>query len=339
MAYTLQTRIRGAFTLVELLLAMVIISLIVVLMASILGGVSRAWVTGEQRVETFQNGRATLELVARDLSQAVISPKLQFIQDPDGESSRFRTSSSLYWQAPIASTPAGNLCQLGYYLDNQKGNNFELKRLCVPPDNATYYRIFAASPAPSSGYDQANRVNQAQSQWLTEIFRSPNAYTGASAVYTTVSAGVLGMWIRCLDINAEPIPWYRENTAQGSSVKYNSAACFQPAVPGKVKGYPEYIPSNNLATPVNVPPYTNAVSTLPANALPSAVEVTIITLDRQTLMRNPNITQLVSFYPQPSNGPLGIPDAIRTFNNDLINHKINNARTFSTVVKLVNTDK
>lgn len=72
----------SAFTLVELLIAMTILTLLVVLTASLLSSVSKAWVSGQQQVETFQDGRAILNLIARDLSQAVISQRLQFIQNP-----------------------------------------------------------------------------------------------------------------------------------------------------------------------------------------------------------------------------------------------------------------
>src|SRR3954464_11198101 len=70
-------RTPAGLTLVELLVAFAILTFLVVLLASLVSGVNRAWTAGEQQVSEFQDGRAILELIGREVSQATISPALQ----------------------------------------------------------------------------------------------------------------------------------------------------------------------------------------------------------------------------------------------------------------------
>src|SRR3954462_10748472 len=93
------------FTLLELLIAFSILAFLVVLLASLVSGVNRAWTSGEQQVSEFQDGRAILELIGRELSQAAISPALQFVHDPDlNRASQRSNSDCIFWQGPGQST-------------------------------------------------------------------------------------------------------------------------------------------------------------------------------------------------------------------------------------------
>src|SRR5438045_9110891 len=108
-----------AFTLVEILIAVAILTALVVLLSSFASGVNKAWVTGEQRVQTFQDGRAILDLMSRELSQALISSRLQFVHNPPLTptlASQRTNSSSLFWQAELASTARGKLSEMCYFL-------------------------------------------------------------------------------------------------------------------------------------------------------------------------------------------------------------------------------
>src|SRR5664280_2130498 len=71
-----------AFTLIELLASMAILSLIMVMLFSAFEQISKAWTNGENRVETFTQARAILDLMSRELSQAIATPKIPFsLQD------------------------------------------------------------------------------------------------------------------------------------------------------------------------------------------------------------------------------------------------------------------
>jgi prepilin-type N-terminal cleavage/methylation domain-containing protein len=303
---TNRRRRRGAFTLAELLIAVAILSLVLLLLTSLLSAINRAWTRGEQQVAEFQDGRAVIEIVSRELSQATISPNLQFVQNPSlpqGVNQR-RNCDSIFWQAPSASTSKGNLGEIGYYLSDA----FELKRFFVPPDNSKY-AIFTSRPTDMSA------------PWLTASFNN----TEFDAASSVVASGVLGFWVRCFDGNGDAIPWLSTNAPGTAPLKFNSAGHFQPAIPGQTTSFK----------------YTNPSNTAAANLLPVTVELTVVTLDAKTFSRNPVIPGMPQDPADPSspavNGPNDIPAAISYFNNKLLNNTIRNAHTFTTRVELLNS--
>jgi prepilin-type N-terminal cleavage/methylation domain-containing protein len=292
----------SAFTLVELLVAMTVLSLLVLLLASLLGGVNRAWISGEQQVESFQDGRAILELMSRELAPALISPKLQFVQNPTLTGITQRANSgSLFWQAGLASTNNGNVSEVGYYLsENTAQHTFQLNRFFVAPTDAANYQIFANSP------------NDRNALWVTNFVAVPG-------LNTLLSDGVVAFWARCLDSNGDPIPWISSAaTSNGDTaatpLQFNSAGHFQPAVPGLSGSFK----------------YTSQPSTAQAHLLPATLELTIVTIDSKTMQRSrasvPALPVLT--------GPQDIPNAITTFNQNLITNNIRAARTFTTRVTL-----
>ncbi|MGD0016154.1 MAG: prepilin-type N-terminal cleavage/methylation domain-containing protein [Verrucomicrobiia bacterium] len=73
-------RSKAGFTLLELMTALAITSMLVVMLFAALNQASRAWNTADKRVETFQTGRAILDLMARDLAQTYVGvhPNVSF---------------------------------------------------------------------------------------------------------------------------------------------------------------------------------------------------------------------------------------------------------------------
>jgi hypothetical protein len=280
------------FTLAELLIATAILTFLVLVLTALLSGVNRAWVAGEQQVSEFQDGRAICELISRELSQAIISPNLQLVQNPSfpGGVNQRANSDSIFWQAPATSTGSGNIAEIGYYLTD----NYELRRFFVPPDNAKY-AIFTNVPTDTSA------------PWITTTFSSVE-FGAASSV---VSQGVLAFWVRCFDGNGDLIPWL----SGAVPLKFNSAAHFQPAIPGQANSFK----------------YTNAATTARANLLPATVELTIVTLDPQTFRRNPTVPAQTA-----QSAPDDLPSVITTFSQRLISNNIKSAHAFTSRVRLVN---
>ena len=100
---------RAAFTLIELMVSMGILGLIMVMLFSIFEQINKAWLQGENRVETFTQGRAILDLMSRELSQAIATTNIQFSG----------TSQSVFFVAPL-NTDTNNqadLCEVGYVFD------------------------------------------------------------------------------------------------------------------------------------------------------------------------------------------------------------------------------
>ena len=319
-------RADGAFTLVELLASMAILLVLVVTAANLASLANRAWTDGERNVEVSQGGRAVLEMMSRELTQAVVSPQFQFVQGAPlpAEADQRALTDSVFWVTPAG----GSLGEVGYYLTNR----FQLKRFFVPPDDAANYQILNAAFAPTSG------SGADVARWVTDFAGRKNAAN--RPLSTTVSDGVLGFFARCLDVNGDPVPWLAAN------VKYNSAACFQGAAPG--------LRAANLSPPPNQRNpssfrYTNPATTRAAHLPPGAVELTLVVTDPKTLRRvggaNVPGTPGVTLGPGPPypDAPLQVPGQIQVFNQRLASGTgpdgtakvpLRTARTFSTVVSL-----
>ena len=295
-----RNRDATAFTLIELLISMAILAAIAVLMTNILGGVNRVWTNGDQRVQNFQAGRAVTDLISRELSQAAISPRLQFVQDPTVPTTtpvQAPNSRSLFWQAPLNTTEGKANCEVGYYLVRDDANAiYQLKRLLIPPSDTTQFLIYNSPPSAT------------RASWVTNADFAANS--------STVADGVIALWFRCFDGNGDPIPWLFSNTGAASPITFNSAASFQWQT-GTSSSFT----------------YTGT-STAQAHRLPASVEVTIVTLDSTALVRKPVIPPIPA-----ATDVNNIPVQVAAFNASLRANGIQSARTFTTRIDLVNSQK
>ena len=341
---------RRAFTLVELLVSMVVLSIIIAAVAGLSNSTAQIWSGGERTVENNQTGRAVLEIIARELSQAVVSSRLPFVQNPSlppganqRTSSNGVTSDGIFWVAPLISTSGGDLCEVGYYLTN----TFELKRFFVPPSDTNNYKVLTATPMnytphpTGSGNGTNGHPNAAL--WVTNFVTLKDSNN--RPLSNTVAGGVLNLFIRCLDINGDPIPWL------SNDLKYNSAEPMRPATPGSRNTVTANLsnPSSFTYTYYNAASSTDPQNTIPAHILPYAVELTLVTADSKTLRRLgasavpaiPAIpatnTQQASYPPNvlPA-APLAIPDNIAQFVQRAREAGFKDARSFSTTVRLQN---
>jgi prepilin-type N-terminal cleavage/methylation domain-containing protein len=102
-------RRRSAFTLIELLASLAILGLIMTMLFTVFEQVNKAWLNGENRVETFTQARAILDLMSRELSQAIATSKISF----HGELNK------VYFVSPVNANPDNHadLCEVGYEFD------------------------------------------------------------------------------------------------------------------------------------------------------------------------------------------------------------------------------
>jgi len=111
---------HAAFTLIELMASMAILGLIMVVLFSVFDQVNKAWLGGENRVETFTQARAILDLMSRELSQAIANKNIMF----NG------TANSVDFVAPVNSNPQNfsDLCGVGYnFQQYDASGNWTLK--------------------------------------------------------------------------------------------------------------------------------------------------------------------------------------------------------------------
>ncbi len=64
---------RAAFTLVELLAAMAVLSLMLLMFANIFASSGKAWTSGTRRTEQNMNGRAVLEFMSKEIAQSIMN--------------------------------------------------------------------------------------------------------------------------------------------------------------------------------------------------------------------------------------------------------------------------
>ena len=337
---------RRAFTLVELLVSMVVVALIVVVVANLSNGTARIWSGGERTVENNQTGRAVLEIIARELSQAVVSPKLPFVQDPvlNSDASQSVGTNSIFWVAPLSSTSSGNLCEVGYYLTS----TFELKRFFVPPSDAANYQVLTTTPTDytlrPTGTNGGTNDHKNAALWVTNFVTKTD--TNNRPISNTVAGGVLNFFVRCLDVNGDPIPWL------DTGLKYNSAEPMRPATPGVRNSTAANAsnPSSFTYTYFNAANLSDSQNTVPAHLLPYAVELTLVTTDLKSLQRlgasavpaNPALSgasaQKASYPPGvlPA-APLAVPGNIALFIQNARAAGFRDVRSFSTTVRLRNS--
>src|ERR1700722_18316390 len=90
-----QRNTETGFTLLELLAAMAVLSVMIVMLFAAFSQASRAWLQSENRVETFTQGRVSLDLLSRELSQAIATTNISF----------FGNATSIAFIAPISTSP------------------------------------------------------------------------------------------------------------------------------------------------------------------------------------------------------------------------------------------
>lgn len=68
-----------AFTLVELLVSIAVLSILMTLMAQLLGQTQRVWSSSSAKVSQFRESRRAFDRIVRNLSQATLNPYLQYV--------------------------------------------------------------------------------------------------------------------------------------------------------------------------------------------------------------------------------------------------------------------
>jgi type II secretory pathway pseudopilin PulG len=112
----------ACFTLLELLVAMTVLSLLMVMLFQVFNSATKAWAQAERKVDAFREARAALNVIAADLQSSVLTPNMQMTvslpkasylpSDARGSSLFFVTGASLRAQE---STDLNSLCIAGYF--------------------------------------------------------------------------------------------------------------------------------------------------------------------------------------------------------------------------------
>ena len=126
----------SAFTLIEMMITTAVLALLITGIYSIFKGGTDSWTKGNVRMERYQNARAILEMMSREISCAMVN-EARKIYMLGVDNNGFQTNSvkdELYFVAPINPTSDINnnhsdLCEMGYWLKDD-GSDTEIMRIC-----------------------------------------------------------------------------------------------------------------------------------------------------------------------------------------------------------------
>ncbi|HSI85380.1 MAG: PilW family protein [Candidatus Methylacidiphilales bacterium] len=73
-----------AFTLIEIVVAMAVLTMLLLLLSYLIGDISKMWQRGKARVDNYTKARVSLDLIERDLKAAIIARGLPGFQNSSG---------------------------------------------------------------------------------------------------------------------------------------------------------------------------------------------------------------------------------------------------------------
>lgn len=333
-------RAPRAFTLVELLVGMAVLALLVVMLSTVFGQISAAWIRSEGATETRRSARALVDFIGAELRGAVLpieSPtdvsrggNLQFLHNllptaPGGTRrpipDAYRNADALFWQAPLATeTSFGELAEIGYFVKWEAPDP-----LNKPDDVRPLLCRFFVNPstlksgvaAPNSDFLIYDRDPKA---WLTEELLkrlAPATKIGpdgkASAYLGLFAENVLGFWARCYKLDGRPFDEKPADRHFDSRTGYNHY--FVDPRTGK---------KDDLASPRH---------------LPAKVEISIAQIDSRTAERMTPVwqeLQAISREPDVRNADEYFARLTESTNPAII-ALLPGVRTHSTVVQLENS--
>lgn len=326
-------RASAAFTLVELLVSLALLTFIMLILVGVTESASRAWREGQSRTETFQSARTALEILTREVTPAVVDTRMQFVVAPGdvltraGAKNVAPESPALLWMAPLGDE--GSLCSVGYYLYRDDARQFyRLKRIFIPPPtNTKASPYFPRMVSAGNPRDPELRTSPVNADWFTRswdgnAFDEENAANG-QVVVSSAADGIVAFWAQPLDVLGNPVPLVAKSSVHPSSeLYYNSAAYFQVATS---------TPFENGRSLLYL---AQTSQSMKANRVPAAIDFTLVTVDSRILARRMPIPQQTNVY--DANGALDVEASVQAFQSQLQKNRIFNARTFSTRAKLVN---
>lgn len=193
----------SAFTLLELLVAMAVLSLLVVVLMGVVDSATKLWRVNENRVESFREARAALNLIVNDLNVAFSSTNVNYFStNVAPEFGASATDGALFFMAALPpnaqdeGSSYADLCQVGYFLKYGKSGIGTAQQ-----DTWGLYRYFKESNATFT-----NLVNNtalfAHSTASVELLARNIPFFKVDC-YSTDAAGVISPWVKSTNT---PVP-------------------------------------------------------------------------------------------------------------------------------------
>ena len=197
---------RRGFSLIELLVACAILSLLIILLAQMLGSVSNIWMDGSSRSQRRQTTRAVLNFISRELQEAslpadrqVVAGRgdLQLVINPATVPDKFKHPHAIFWAAPIATDDSeGDQAEIGYFI-RWTGGRAALCRLFLNP---------AESRTLLGGTNTLQRIYQHPGNWVNgDVLDAACPADEATGYRGLFADNVIAFWARPLNAAGTPI--------------------------------------------------------------------------------------------------------------------------------------
>lgn len=213
---------------IEILVAVAVLSMIVVLLFGLVESATRLWRENENRVDAFREARAALSVISSDLRAAIPGTNL-FSTNFIGSGAPGADTNGLYFLARVAPTAQGgtnksDLCALGYFRRWAKQNDGFGQTNAADPTKQGYqlFRTFYGSDLTYGNF--LSNLPPLGGLQVPEVLGAPRA--------EILARNILALEVDCFATNAgytnsslAYIPWvYSTNTPTPQMVEIRITA-------------------------------------------------------------------------------------------------------------------
>jgi prepilin-type N-terminal cleavage/methylation domain-containing protein len=207
---------RSGVTLIELLVAISVLSLLMLLYFGLFNQASRAWSAGGDNAERRRNDRALADFIGNELRGALLPVEtlsntghgdLQFVINPPNTQvpDTLRNGDTIFWQAPLATEATyGDVAEIGYFVRwNTATNGDPQPSLC---------RFFVnPSTTDTSGAVTQNSnyliYDPDPKKWLSStVIDAVAPATKDTGYLGMLGENVIGLWIRSYGLDGQELP-------------------------------------------------------------------------------------------------------------------------------------
>jgi hypothetical protein len=187
------------------MVAMLVLTILVLILAQIMGLVSGSWAIGKQRMDNLTKARVFLDLIARDVQDGIFRPDLATFPDQAGANAATSTSYAFYTKRTGGGTRSIALLN---YSASLTAYPFSLMRGALP--------VTWTGPPPSFAGQNAATVGL------------PERSTITASNYSEVSSGVVAFRLYFIDVDTtvspstnvyswKYLPWNYSSTGTGNT--------------------------------------------------------------------------------------------------------------------------
>lgn len=197
-----RSRVPRGFTLLEVLVSVAILSLVVVLLASVFSSVQSGLVFTDGGARQRQDAASVLARMAEELrsSMAPVSQshelanpatrQAQLLVNPSGLAPSLQNAGAIFWKAPVRSATGGSGL-VGYFLRWDTS---------IPDRPHPFFCRFSLDPRQSEAAAQALRANGADTAWINTALADTQAPGDQDNGFQGwLADNILAFYVRVLD--------------------------------------------------------------------------------------------------------------------------------------------